>query len=142
MTSSLSGMTVFKNLDAVGISSDKATAGNVATSTVNVLSFDKKKFLDAFDSDIDALKDLLVGTDAAKGVFTRIEDVVENAVGGAGGYFATAEKSFNTKISRIDAKISKAQKAVEVYRARLEAKFASMDLLIANIQNQYSSFLA
>ena len=32
--------------------------------------------------------------------------------------------------------------SVERYRERLEAKFASMDLLISKIQNQYSSFLS
>ena len=32
-------------------------------------------------------------------------------------------------------------KEVERYKARLEAKFSAMDLLIAKMQNQYSSFL-
>ena len=141
MTSSLGGMGVFRNLDQIGISLDAATAGNIRTDNINVLSFDKDKFLKAFDADKDALKDLLVGTDANLGVFQRIENVVEQALVGVSGYFSSAEKSYNTQISRIDNKIKKAKDAVERYRERLEAKFASMDLLISNMQNQYSSFL-
>ena len=40
-----------------------------------------------------------------------------------------------------DKKIIKANKEVERYKTRLEAKFNSMDMLIAQMQQQYSSFL-
>ena len=59
-----------------------------------------------------------------------------------GGYFQTAEKSYSNQISKLTDKIKKAETSVERYRERLEAKFASMDLLISKIQNQYSSFLS
>ena len=133
---------VFKNMDSIGISADKAVSGNIDTSRVNVLNFDKNKFLDAFDSDLDSLQTLLVGNEANgyKGVLTSIENAVERALDG--GYFTSADKSYDTKIQSLNKKISKAEKDVEVYRARLENKFASMDLLISNIQNQYSSFLS
>ena len=139
MTGSLVGAGVFKNLDAVGISIEKATANNIDTSKINVLNFDKNKFIEAFDADRDSLKNLLVGTDANKGIFQRVEDVIEQAV--TTGYFTSAERSYNNQISRLDDKIAKAQKAVERYREQLEAKFSSMDLLISKMQNQYSSFL-
>ena len=142
MTNTFVNTGVFKNLDAIGISADKAVSGNIDTSRVNVLNFDKNKFMDAFDSDLSSLKTLLVGneTNNWSGVLTNIENTVERALDS--GYFVSANKSYDTKIQRLNTKISKAEKAVEVYRARLEAKFASMDLLISNIQNQYSSFLA
>ncbi len=142
MTSSISGTGVFRNLDAIGISLDSAKAGDISTSNINVLGFDKDKFLKAFDADRDALKDLLVGTDTTKGVFQQVETVLETALTSNYGYFASADKSYSNQISKLDDKITKAQKSVERYRERLEAKFASMDLLIANIQNQYSSFLS
>ena len=41
----------------------------------------------------------------------------------------------------VENKIEKQKKALDRYRAQLEAKFASMDILIANMQQQYSSFL-
>ena len=141
MTGSLPGAGVFRNLDSVGISLEAASAGNIQTDNINVLTFNKEKFLSAFDADRDALKNLLVGTDSNLGIFQRIEVVVESAVAGASGYFASAEKSYNNQIQRLDKKIESAQRAVERYRERLEAKFNAMDLLISNIQNQYSSFL-
>ena len=141
MTSSLPGTGVFRNLHSIGITLNAATAGDISTDSINKLTFDKTKFLDAFNADKDAVKDLLVGTDGNLGIFQRIENVVESAVASNSGYFASAERSYNSKISTLDNKIKKAQNAVERYRERLEAKFASMDLLISNMQNQYSSFL-
>ena len=141
MTSSLGSATVFKNMDAIGISLDRATAGSIDTSTINVLSFDKDKFFKAFEADQEAVKALVVGTDATQGILTKIETVVEQALTSASGYFSSADKSYNSQISRMDNKIKKAQEAVERYKARLETKFSAMDLLISKIQNQYSSFL-
>lgn len=141
MTSSIAGSNVFRNLDAVGISLNAANAGDVSTTNINVLSFDKEKFMKAFDSDSEALKALLVGTDSQKGIFMQVESMLESALTSASGYFSSAEKSYTTKISQIDNKITKAQKSVERYRSRLESKFSAMDMLIANMQNQYSSFL-
>ena len=141
MTSSLGGAGVFRNLDQVGISLNAATAGDIRTDNINILNFDKSKFLEAFDADRDALKDLLVGTESNLGIFQRVENIVEQALTSSYGYFSSAEKSYNTQIQRLDNKIKKANEAVERYRERLEAKFASMDLLISNMQNQYSSFL-
>ena len=141
MTSSFAGGGVFRNLDAIGISLEAATAGNISTENIDKLSFNKDRFLSAFDSDRDALKMMLVGNDTTKGIFSQVETVVESAVAGQYGYFASAERSYNNKISRLDQKIERQIKAVERYQARLEAKFSAMDLLISNIQNQYSSFL-
>ena len=43
---------------------------------------------------------------------------------------------------KLNDKITRANAAVESYKARLEKKFQSMDLLISQIQDQYSSFLS
>ena len=141
MTSSLAGTSIFKNLDAIGITAEAASGTNIATENVNTLYFDKDKFLKAFDADIDAVKGLLVGTDANLGIFSRVENVVENALTGAYGYFQSADRNYGNEIRKLNEKILKAQRDVENYRARLENKFAAMDQLIANVQNQYSSFL-
>ena len=141
MTSSLAGAGVFKNLDQIGIVADKAAANSIATDRVNVLTFNKDKFLEAFDADRGALKEILVGTETKLGIFSQVENVLESSLAGVYGYFDSASKAYDSKISRLDNKIDKAQKAVERYAARLEAKFSAMDLLIAKMQNQYNSFL-
>ena len=142
MTSSLAGSSVFKNLAAVGISTEAASAGNISTANISKLKFDKDKFISAFDSDLDSLKKLLVGTEDQKGVLVQVEEAVENALASVYGYFSTAEASMTKKITNFNNKIDKANAAVESYKARLEAKFSSMDLLISKMQNQYSSFLS
>ena len=141
MTSSISNSGQFRNLASVGIKLSAASSGNIRTDNINTLSFDKDKFTEAFGADLSSLKSLLVGTQDAKGILTQVEDILEQTLGGVTGYFASAEKSYNTKISRLDDKIEKANKAADRYKMRLEAKFKSMDMLISKYQNNYSSFL-
>ena len=144
MTSSLPGVTgVYKNLDSIGIEFEKASGTNLGTENVDMLYFNKDKFISAFDSDLDSMKELLVGTDTIgnRGIFLEIKNVLETSLMGASGYFASADRSYGKQIDRLNEKIKKANEAVSRYQERLEAKFSAMDMLIANIQNQYSSFL-
>ena len=143
MTSSDSGTTVFRNLDAIGISVSDASGSNISTTNEAIinLTFDKDKFLEAFEADQDAVKDLLIGGANNTGVFTKVETLLESALQGVSGYFATTEESYKREVNRLDERIVKTNKDIERYRARLEAKFASMDMLIAQMQQQYSTFL-
>ena len=141
MTSSISNSGQFKNLASIGIKLSAASSGNIRTDNIHTLSFDKDKFMESFGADLSSLKSLLVGTQDSKGILTQVEDVLEQALGGVTGYFASTEKSYNNKISRLDDKIEKADKAADRYKMRLEAKFKTMDMLISKYQNNYSSFL-
>ena len=143
MTSSDAGTTIFRNLDSIGISVDSASANNISTSTESIinLTFDKDKFLKAYEADQDAVKDLLIGSENNTGIFTKVETLVESTLQSVTGYFAVTDSSYSREISNLDKKIVKANEDIERYRERLEAKFSSMDLLIANMQQQYSSFL-
>jgi flagellar hook-associated protein 2 len=142
MTSSSCGNSVFRNLSAIGISLSAASNGNIDTSKIDFLTFDKEAFTKAYSTDSDALKSLLVGTEDSKGVLMQVEDVVEQALASVTGYFAIADKSYETQLSNLDSKITKANASVAAYQSRLENKFALMDTLISKMQNQYSSFLS
>lgn len=143
MTSSDAGTTVFRNLDSIGISVAAASGNNIATtnSAIVSLAFDKDKFLKAYEADQDAVKELIIGGANNKGIFTKVEDLVESTLKSVSGYFASTETSYANKIKDLDKKITKANRDVDRYKARLEAKFQSMDMLIAQMQQQYSSFL-
>ena len=141
MTSSDAGTTVFRNLDAIGIKVENASANNISTDNITTLTFDKDKFIQAYEADEDALKALLIGSDSNTGIFTKVETLIESSLKAVTGYFATAEASYDREVKDIENKIDKQKKALDRYRAQLEAKFASMDILIANMQQQYSSFL-
>ena len=141
MTSSDAGTTIFRNLDAIGIKVEAASGNNISTSGLTTLTFDKDKFFEAFKSDQNAVKDLLVGSANNTGIFTKVENLVESSLKSVSGYFESADKSYQKQINNLDNKIEKQKTALERYRAQLESKFSSMDILIANMQQQYSSFL-
>ena len=132
------GNPVFRNLDAVGISLDKASAANLKTEGIDLLSFNREKFIEAYDKDSEALKEMLTGN---MGVLTRVEAVVEQALASASGYFASAENSYRNQITRLDRQIERANVAVSNYKSRLESKFAAMEKIIAGMRDQYSTFL-
>ena len=143
MTSSDVGTTIFRNLDSIGISVAKANGSNISTSSDSIinLSFDKDNFFKAYESDEDAVKALLVGGTSNTGIFTSVETLIESTLQAVTGYFSATDRSYSNKVDKLERKIVKANEDIERYRARLEAKFSAMDMLIANMQQQYSSFL-
>ena len=142
MTSSILDANAFKNVDAIGISVEKATGSNISTSGLTTLTFNKDKFYQAYNSDPLAVKSLLIGTDTSKGILTRIEDLVESTLTGVTGYFDTQNNSYMKQIQQINDRISKENRSNSRYQEILESKFSAMDLLISQMQQQYSSFLS
>ena len=142
MTSSIGGGLTFSNLASVGISVDAASASNISTSGINKLSFDEEKFTSAFRADASSLKKLLVGTEENKGVMSKVEELVENSLMSVSGYFATAEAGYTKQLQKLQDKITKQNKSVSNYQARLETKFRAMESIISKIQQQYQSFLS
>ena len=144
MTSSDLGATTFRNLSAIGISVESASASNISTSNSSIISlnFDKDKFFKAYEADADAVKALLIGGKDNKGIFTNVETLVDNALQSVSGYFAITESAYNRELTNWNTKITKANKEIDRYKSRLEKKFSSMDLTISQMQQQYSTFLS
>ena len=144
MTSSDLGATTFRNLSAIGISVEAASASNISTSNSSIinLNFDKEAFFKAYEADADAVKALLIGSKDNKGIFTNVETIVENALQSVSGYFAVTESAYNRELTNLNSKITKSNKEIDRYKSRLEKKFSSMDLTISQMQQQYSSFLS
>ena len=145
LVNTFAGATTFRNLAAIGISTsagNTVSAGDTSKAGIEYLYFDAEKFMDGYNKDSDAVKNMLVGSDETPGILLQIENIVESALTTGTGYFSTADKSYTDRITSINEKIRKANQAIEAYRARLEAKFQSMDLLISQMQNQYNSFLS
>ena len=140
MTSSLAGASTYRNLDSIGISVDKASGSNISTK-ITTMTFDKEKFNNAFAADPDAVKSLLIGNDTNKGVLLKIEDLVESALTGVTGYFDIQNNSYIKQMQQVNDRILKENSATARYQEILENKFSSMDLLISQLQQQYSSFL-
>ena len=141
MMGSIGGSSPYRMLSSIGISTESASASNISTTTINKLEFNKDKFIEAFRADTKAVENLLVGNGTQQGILTKVENVVENAVKAVTGYFSTAENSYTQQINRLDSKIEKANAAVATYKSRLEQKFQYMDMMIAKMQEQFSTFL-
>ena len=72
---------------------------------------------------------------------SKVEELLESALASVSGYFDAQNASYNNQISNLNEKITKANQEVTRYKEMLEAKFKSMDMLVAQMQAQYSSFL-
>ena len=142
MTSSLQGLTTsYRNLDSIGISVNQATGSNISTSNLTHLNFNKEKFYNAFEADPLAVKSLLIGTDTNKGVLIRLEDLIESTLTSVSGYFDTQNTSYLKQIQQFNDRIAKENRATTRYQEMLENKFSSLDMLVSQMQHQYSSFL-
>ena len=57
------------------------------------------------------------------------------------GFFDVKQKTLDNDITSTEAKITKQNSSIAKYRSQLEDKFANMELMIAQMQQNYSSFL-
>ncbi len=138
-SSGTNGVSLFKNLAAIGISTESASSA--MPSDIYSLYLDEDKFEEALDTSEEAVKLLLVGTDDNPGILIRVETIVENMLS-TSGYFTTKTKSLEREISSLDTKIEKAQARADAYKAMLQNKFKNMELLYSKMQSAYSSLLS
>ena len=99
---------------------------------------DEKKLLKALEENPESVEALLTGEN---GVLTKMEDTVEMTLKSTVGFFDIKNNSINSDISKMKNKISKQTEKVSTYRAQLEKKFSNMELVISQMQQNYSSFL-
>lgn len=137
----------YKTLSDIGFkisSSSSSTTdedGNSTYTSTYKLELDEDKFLAALQDDPDAVKELIVGnTDNGTTGFTgKLQEVVDGSLKSTSGYFDVKSTSLNSKITSYGNKIDKKTEALEVYQARLEAKFDAMESMISTLNSQYSS---
>ncbi len=128
----------FKHLAQIGISTGKAD-GSSLSDDISSLKFDESAFLKALEEDPASIEAILAGEN---GVLSMMENTVEMSLKATSGFFDVKEKSINSDITKMQDKITKQNKKVETYRAQLEDKFANMELMIAQMQQNYSNFLS
>ena len=129
---------VYTLLSQIGISTAEADGNNLSTDT-DKLSLDEDKFLEALQENPDSVASLLAGEN---GILTHIENSVEQALSATTGFFDVKSSSIDSDISRMEEKISKQEKSVDSYRTKLENQFYQMEMAIAQMQQNYSSFLS
>ena len=96
--------------------------------------------MNALDTDSDAVKSLLVGSEKNPGIFLQANNIVESSIKST-GYFSNMIDSLTRNIDRIQDKINKTNDEITKYRDRLERQFHNMELTISGLQSAYSAFL-
>lgn len=129
---------VFKLLAEIGISTGEADSTNIATADTNKLVFDEAKFKKAMEENPESVEALLGGEN---GVLTMMENTVEQSLKASVGFFDVKQSTLDSDIRKMEEKITKQQTKVSNYQAQLEKKFGNMELVIAQMQQNYSSFL-
>lgn len=129
----------FKLLANIGISTGEADGQNISSDNTNTLVLDETKFKEALAKDPESVRSLLSGEN---GIFSMMESAVEQTLSASNGYFDVKEKTLNSDISKMENKITKQTTSVTNYKAQLEKKFNAMEQMIAQMQQNYSSFLS
>ena len=128
----------YRLLAEIGISTGEADASNLSENT-GKLVFDEKKFLQAMEENPESVEAILGGEN---GVLAMMENTVEQSLKASVGFFDVKQTTLDSDIKKMEEKITKQQTKVSNYQAQLEKKFGNMELVIAQMQQNYSSFLA
>lgn len=128
----------FKLLSQIGISTGAANAANLSSNTTS-LEFDEDAFLKALDEDPESVQSILAGDN---GVLNMMENTVEMSLKASVGFFDVKQSTLDSDITKMEDKIKKQNTKIETYRTQLQDKFSNMELLISQMQQNYSSFLA
>ena len=128
----------YKLLSQIGISTGKADGNNLSTETAK-LQFDEDAFIKALEEDPSSVEAILGGEN---GVLSMMENTVEMSLKASVGFFDIKQSTLDSNIKKTEDKIKRQNSSVETYRTQLENKFANMELMIAQMQQNYSSFLA
>ena len=128
----------YKLLAQIGIATEKADGNNLSTNTTE-LKFDEAAFKKALEEDSESVIALLAGEN---GVLNMMENTVEMSLKASVGFFDVKQSTLDKNITDKESKIKKQTQKIENYRKQLEDKFSNMELLISQMQQNYSSFLA
>ena len=129
---------VYNLLSEIGISTSSADGNNLNADT-NSLTLDEDKLKKALEENPESVKSILTGEG---GVLTMMEDAVEQSLKASVGYFDVKTSTLDSDIKKMETKIKKQNTNISTYKAQLEKKFSAMETTIAQMQQNYQSFLS
>ena len=129
---------VYNLLSEIGISTSSADGNNLNADT-NSLKLDEDKLKKALEENPESVKSILAGEG---GVLTMMEDAVEQSLKATTGFFDVKTSTLDSDIKKMETKIKKQNANISTYKAQLEKKFSAMETTIAQMQQNYQSFLS
>jgi len=128
---------IYKLLSDIGISTGDANGNNLSTDT-QTLQFDEEKFLNALEENPESVEAILGDEN---GILNQMENAVEQMLKSVSGFFDVKTTTLDSEITKTETRIKNQQEKVSAYQTQLEKKFSNMELLISQMQQNYSSFL-
>ena len=98
----------------------------------------EEAFKKALAENPDSVQAILAGEN---GVLTQMENTVEMALKASVGFFDVKQGTLDSDIKKTEEKIKRQEASINTYKTQLEKKFSNMELMIAQMQQNYSSFL-
>lgn len=127
---------------------DTIVAANIGLSLDRngIMSLDRTKLEEAVDADYDSVLDLFT-KEMAEGVRGGIGhelaaalDVYTLGANDLKGLIALREDAMDDEIDRIDSRIEREERSIELYEATLTRKFTAMEQIVAQLQSQQGFF--
>ena len=116
-----------------------ASFAGVDISREGTLSFDKQKFIDAYNDDPQAVKDLFFSDDATQEtVFSRLDTELEAATNFTSGYLSTSEDAVEQRVRDIDDQIAAWDIRLDKREANYRRTFTSLETALSELQQQSS----
>ena len=116
-----------------------ASFAGVDISREGTLSFDKQKFIDAYNDDPQAVKDLFFSDDATQEtVFSRLDTELKAATNFTSGYLSTSEDAVEQRVRDIDDQIAAWDIRLDKREANYRRTFTSLETALSELQQQSS----
>jgi flagellar hook-associated protein 2 len=116
-----------------------ASFAGVDISRDGTISFDKQKFIDAYNDDPQAVKGLFFSDDATHDtVFSRLDTELEAATNFTSGYLSTSEDAVEQRVRDIDDQIAAWDIRLDKRESNYRRTFTSLETALSQLQQQSS----
>jgi len=101
-----------------------------------LLSFDENVFTTAVAEDYTGVRNLFVSSGTHEGTVYLLGEALDDMTDSIDGMFKFSQEALDDRIENAEDSITRYERIVSSYEARITAQFTAMERLIANIQNQ------
>lgn len=120
----------------IGVWTGAPTGGQSTPDSVSgKLQFDEAKFLRAFEADPASVERLLRGTDVAKGIADRLNDVMKPFTE-AGGLFDGRITSSGSELTRLDSQLKRMDERLGRKEQYLRRQFTGLETALSKLNSQ------
>ena len=131
------GTTMTSRVDTGGVYGIAAEIG-LSLDRYGKMSFDQSKLDQAIDTDYASVMELFTRNagDGDLGISAAIKETVDGVNASTNGLIKFRKDSINSELERIDSRIAREERSLEIYEETLNRKFTAMEMTINKLQAQ------